>query len=108
MKKATLISFGVLILSASLLLAAELEKHTYKPRDGYVPDAQTAVKIAEAVLVPIYGEGVIGKEKPLVAELNQDVWTVNGTLNCPDPASDCLGGVAVIEISKDDARILRV
>jgi hypothetical protein len=30
--------------------------HGYKPNDGFVADSQTAVKIAEAVLIPLYGE----------------------------------------------------
>ena len=44
-----------------MLLAAEPEKHSYKPKDGYVSDEVTAIKIAEAVLIPIYGEKVIIK-----------------------------------------------
>jgi hypothetical protein len=53
-----------------------------KPAGGYVPDATTAVRIAEAVLMPIYGAKQIGYEKPFDATLDGDVWTVNGTLHC--------------------------
>jgi hypothetical protein len=82
----------------------------YKPPAGYVPDSVTAIKIAEAVLVPIYGKKQIDSELPLNAQLKDDVWTVTGTLRCPDGkagfASVCFGGAAVVQISKTDARIL--
>lgn len=83
-------------------LSAEPEKHSYKPEKGYVSDAATAIKIAEAVLIPIYGEKIIAAEKPFKAELKDNVWIVEGTLH------SARGGVAVIEISKDDGAILRV
>jgi hypothetical protein len=76
-----------------------------KPERGFVPDSKTAIKIAEAVLVPVYGEKQIDSEKPLIAKLQHDVWTVQGTLNCP-AGEVCHGGVAVVEISKTDGRIL--
>jgi len=108
MKKSLFLSLAIIMLSTSLILASGSEKHSYKPKEGYVPDAATAIKIAEAVLIPIYGEKVINREKPLNAELKDGVWIVTGTLNCPGGGHKCLGGVAVIEISKDDGRILRV
>src|SRR5262249_7899264 len=38
--------------------------NTYKrPKEGYVPDAATAIKIAEAVWIPIYGEETLKNEK---------------------------------------------
>ena len=82
----------------------------YKPPSGYVPDSKTAVKIAEAVLVPVYGRKQIESEEPLTAHLKGDVWTVAGMLRCPDgrggTTTQCEGGVAVVQISKTDARIL--
>jgi hypothetical protein len=79
------------------------EVHSYTPPGGFVPDAQTAIRIAQAILVPIYGDESIEREKPLVATLDGNVWTVRGTL---PPGS--LGGTAIVEISKADARVLRV
>lgn len=82
----------------------------YKPNAGYVPDAQTAAKIAEAVLSPVYGKAKIESEKPFTAKLEGDVWTVAGTLRCPDGkggmTTHCVGGVAVVKISRTDARII--
>jgi NTF2 fold immunity protein len=88
------------------------ESHGYKPKDGFVPDSQTAVKIAKAVLIPVYGEKQIRSEEPFTAQLKGDVWTVAGTLRCPDgrggfaTTTDCDGGVAVIKLSKADGRVL--
>ncbi len=106
MRRLFIIALAVIFLFTPFLLSAH-EKHSYKPKDGYVPDALTAVKIAEAVLVPIYGEKVINEEKPLKAALKDGVWIVEGTLHCPE-GNRCPGGVVIIEISKDDGRILRV
>lgn len=82
----------------------------FRPARGYVPDASTAVKIAEAVLVPVYGKKHIESERPFTAKLKNDVWTVTGTLHCSDgkrgTTTHCFGGVAVVRLSKVDAHIL--
>ena len=78
--------------------------HNYKPDEGYVATAEIAVKIAEAVLKPIYGDKEIDQEKPLVATLTKDnVWIVTGTMR-----PDRKGGVAEIRIDKDKGTILGV
>jgi NTF2 fold immunity protein len=81
-----------------------------RPARSYVPDATTAVKIAEAVLIPVYGEKQIASERPFHATLKEEVWTVEGTLHCSDgkggTTTMCLGGTAVVKLSKLDARIL--
>jgi hypothetical protein len=82
------------------------------PRRNYVPNSETAIAIAEAVLSPVYGKKKIESERPFRASLTDDVWTVAGTLYCPNgkPQSDrlpsCDGGTAVVKISKLDARII--
>ena len=101
--KATFTVAGSLILLAGFVLAAEAPKHSYKPDAGYVPDAKTAIKIAVAVWEPIYGEKQIAKQKPYHATLTNGVWMVEGTFH-----GSGFGGVAVAEISKDDATVLRV
>jgi hypothetical protein len=79
---------------------------------GLVPDARTAVLIAEAVLNPIYGEPQIRHERPFIASLRNGVWGVEGTLHEGllgflglEPT---LGGVAFVQISKTNAQILRI
>jgi hypothetical protein len=98
------------ILACTVLLACELAGQGYKPESGYVPNSETAVKIAEAVLAPVSGEKHIESERPFTATLKNGVWTVTGTLRCPDgkggTTTSCNGGVAEVQISKNDARIL--
>ena len=82
----------------------------YVPKAGYVPDSATAIKIAEAVLALVYGKKQIDSERPFTAALRDGIWTVGGTLKCPDgkggTTTDCAGGVAMVRIAKRDARIL--
>jgi hypothetical protein len=103
----TQLAFSVFVLGAiSLVVTGEVagrqRAFSYNPPNGFVPDQATAVRIAEAVWIPIWGEEHILAEKPFVATLNGDVWTVRGTLKAG------FGGVAEAEISKRDGRILRV
>jgi len=76
----------------------------YLPPNGFVPDSGTAVRVAVAVWIPIYGASQIRSEQPYVATLKDGVWTVTGTL----PRQYNLGGVAMARISKRDGRILFV
>jgi hypothetical protein len=82
---------------------AQSSAHNYRPSEGYVPDAVTAIKIAVAVWEPIYGREQIAAEKPYKAILQDGVWIVEGSL-----PRGMAGGVAVAEISKYDGKILRV
>ncbi len=75
----------------------------YVPTTGFVPDAGTAVAVAEAVLVPIYGARQVYSERPFHASLRGQVWTVEGSLR-----PGWIGGAATVSISKSDARILGV
>ena len=52
----------VILLLASASIAGE--PNSYEPRKGYVPDVQTAIAIAVAVWIPIYGKEQIENEKP--------------------------------------------
>jgi NTF2 fold immunity protein len=93
------------------------------PASGFVPDGPTAIKIAEAVLVPVYGEEKMTSERPFHAELSGDVWSVGGTIPCNMPADQpttrvearpgitfkklpCLEGAAIVRISKTDGRVV--
>jgi len=94
---------GIFLCWNSNVKASDSIKHTCVPESGFVPDAETAVRIAVAVWTPIYGVQKIESEKPFHAVLNNNVWTVTGTL-----PSGLKGGVLVAEIAKRDARIIRV
>ena len=92
----------VLIISCGFACSEEL-KVNYKPKEGYVPNAETAIKIAVAVWAPIYGKENIENQKPYQAVLKNGIWHVTGSLN-----NQTLGGVAEAEISKDNGSIIRV
>jgi hypothetical protein len=72
------------------------------PKNGFVPDESTAIKIGEATAIAQYGEKTIASEAPFRARLYGDTWIVKGTLH-PQGA---YGGTAVIKVSKSDGRIL--
>jgi hypothetical protein len=99
----TILLIGFSFVSISIIFASVSQRHSVVPRKGFVPDEKTAIKIAEAVWSPIYGEEKIKSEKPFVASLKNGVWTVHGSL-----PKGWVGGVAIAEISKSDGRILLV
>jgi hypothetical protein len=70
---------------------------------NYVPDEKTAISIAEAVWLPIFGEKIYNS-KPFIATLDtiKMIWTVKGTLNAYK------GGVPYIQLQKSDAKIVTV
>lgn len=96
-------TFAVIVAGAH---SQTLLQPSFTPKDGFVPNAETAVKVAEAVLTPVYGEKKILSERPFNASLEGDVWTVSGTLNCRVP--QCNGGAAVVKISKSSGTILHM
>jgi hypothetical protein len=67
-----------------------------------VADSLTATRVAEAILIPIWGADEIAGQKPLVAKLRKGVWIVIGA-----PADSTVGGLVELEILKKDGRILR-
>ncbi len=75
----------------------------YIPKEGFVPNEITAIKIAEAVWLPIYGEKVY-QNRPYNAKLEKGVWIIEGSL----PADFTQGGVPYIEIQKKDGKIIKV
>jgi hypothetical protein len=56
MSKRALIIAITLLLFAPWAYSQPPIAHNYKPAQGYVPDAATAIKIAVAVWEPIYGQ----------------------------------------------------
>lgn len=100
-----------LTLCCSLAMVALAASQEASKRQ-FVPDSETAITIAEAALIPVYGKKKIESERPFRATLKDDVWTVAGTLYCRDgkPQTDktptCVGGVAVVQISRIDAHIV--
>ena len=90
---------GAVLVAAVVAYAAS--KPFFKPKSGFVPNERTAIAIAIAVWAPVYGEEMIAAEKPYHARLIDGVWHVDGSL-----PKEMVGGVAHIEIVKDDGRIV--
>lgn len=76
----------------------------YVPRDGFVPDENTANLIALAILTNIYGSKKINDELPFQVTLKNGVWIVEGA---PLPENKA-GGVVIIKLLKSDGRVLYV
>jgi hypothetical protein len=97
-----------------LFLAAATFGQDAIPRVGIVPDSATAVKIAEAVLTPVYGQQKIESQRPFTARLKDNVWTVSGTLYCADAqlwgqiVQNHCTGLLEARISKEDGRIIKI
>ncbi len=89
----------------------------YYPTKGFVPDSTTAIKIAEAIWLPIYGNKIY-KELPFHATLVGDsVWVVQGSLDNKsrwdtvrgqETLTITSGGVLNAEIRKTDCKVMRV
>ena len=92
------------VLLIPMFCHSQSVRKSYQPKGGFVPDAETAIAIAQAVWGPIYGRENIAREKPFKATLHNGVWRVEGSL----PKEYNYGGVAIAEISKKDGRILGV
>jgi len=102
------------ILCTLLLLALTSSAQNPQPKVR-VPDAATALSIAEPALIKVYGKRQIDYERPLTATLDDGIWSVYGTLWCQDSkgqrTSDvgkCVGGVAVLTLRQTDGKILSI
>jgi hypothetical protein len=95
MKKIVSTLVCALLLPAFPATAGPSATPSYRPINGYVPDAKTAIQIAVAVWSPIY------------ANLKRGVWTVTGSMP-PSKEGVMFGGVALARISKADGRILQI
>jgi len=104
---------GAALLAAFALTAAHSRSQTTAA--VRVPDAATALRIAEPALIKTYGKRQIDYERPLIANLDNGIWYVHGTLCCPDRNGQrtceefqCVGGVAVLKLRQRDGKILSI
>jgi hypothetical protein len=74
------------------------------PENGVIPDERTAIAVAEAVFRPVYGKDYVDKFRPYHAVLEDNAWTVYGTLR---PAG-AHGGTPQLRINKADGRVLEI
>lgn len=78
------------------------------PKSGFVPDVRTAVYVAEAVMVPIYGVEAVRAERPFKAQLVDGIWHVTGSMPPAAKGAESIGGVAEVEIDRRRGTIKRI
>lgn len=79
---------------------------SHLPAKGVLATEEAAIKVAETILVDVYGDAVL-QQRPFRAKLDGDFWIIDGTLSCPK-GSVCKGGTAHIELSKKDGQVRKV
>lgn len=97
------LSFGQTSASPSISPKAVLGDRYPGPKEGLVPDKETAIKIAEAVLFRLYGEDTIKWQRPYVVKEDDYIWWISGTL-----PKDAFGTAFKIGISKHTAAVLHL
>jgi len=55
MRRTTIVLFAF-VIAVGVMTAMSQSTASYIPPNGFVPDAATAGRIAEAIWIPIYGE----------------------------------------------------
>ena len=71
---------------------------------GVVADEETAIRITETILSPVYGEKAIREQQPYQVTLKDGEWTVDGTAAPPGH----FGGRFHIVILQVDGRVLEI
>jgi hypothetical protein len=96
--------FSILFLLSVIFIHLALARDSasgIKPKDGFVPDEKTALKIAEAVALPIIGKQLIELQTPLKVKLSSGEWVVTGDLRQPTNSPyPILGGGLTVRIEK--------
>jgi len=97
-----LLMIAMLCLSAASL--AQNVPKIFECNGGVVADKETAIRIAEAILSPVYGEEAIREQRPYQVTLKDGKWTVDGTAAPPGH----VGGRFHIIILQSDGRVLEI
>jgi hypothetical protein len=99
-----------------ILISTMLSSFQNDDSKNYIPDNTTAIKVAEAVWLPLYGD-MIYQSQPFIAKLKGDtIWVVEGTY--PKSTMETVdgdtmiymrsGGVPYIELKRSNCEILNV
>ncbi|MGE4564102.1 MAG: NTF2 fold immunity protein [Victivallaceae bacterium] len=96
------LSSGVIYAAEDNLLKETIEKKVEQNQVNLKLNEKTALKLAETILIYIYGEEVLS-QKPWIVTDNADNYKIIGTFHGLGK-----GGVAEIIISKSDARVLSI
>ena len=73
------------------------------PKEGLVPDKETAIKIAEVILFRLYGEEDTITQRPYKVKEEDNIWWISGTLKKNE-----LGSAFNIAISKQTGAVLHL
>lgn len=84
----------------------EITEPTYIPPGGYIPDAETAVRVAVAILAPVYGEQLILSQRPFQVSLVNELWKVRG-YSKSESRTERVGRFE-IDIDKISGRVVRM
>lgn len=84
-----------------ILFCASMFAQAPQPRDGFIPDGATAVRVGEAILGPIYGVAKVKAGEPYTASLHGEVWVVLGSTCNP-----ICGGRFEIDLNKGTGAVL--
>jgi|ERR1700679_2396517 hypothetical protein len=91
-------------LATVLMLTSASFAQAPIPKNGFVPNKETAIRLVEAILPPICGNGCAARNHPFEATLDNGVWTVYG--NPPRPAGQRGGGMVEVHIDQHTGAIL--
>lgn len=77
-------------------------KYGYLPLE-VIPNAETAIKVCEPILISAYGKDII-EERPYIVRLCNNCWRITGSL----PRKAKLGGTFSIVIQKSDGKVIKM
>ncbi len=75
-----------------------------RPNILLIKDKETAISVVEPILFSVYGKENIINERPYECSLNDNYWTISGTL----PKGYDVGGTFLIIIDATNSKIIRL
>ncbi len=97
------------VLKKEYQYVMEYGDHNVLNTKDAVPNKEIAVKIAEALLIPIYGEKVLEQRPFNCLLVDESIWFISGTLaKCSPDEGVRTGGVAYVILQKKDGKVLKI
>ncbi len=78
-----------------------------KPFPGFVPDEETAIEVATAILKPLFGKEYIGLHR-FRAKLTRGIWVVKGQVDWEKVKEPAIIHPPTVQIRKKDGTIFGV
>lgn len=86
-----------------IALSKESQHNIVNNKTILIKDSVTAIKIAEPILISIYGEKNIIKQRPYESYLIDNYWIISGTL-----PENYLGGTFLIILDARNSKIIKI